>query len=103
MGLFGSKRRDKTASDCVASEIALSSGETVPIKQTVDCIGDNCPRPQLMTKKAIGQVGSGEVIEVRVDNPSSMEALPPMCPEIGATHLDTLSGERCWQVIIRKD
>lgn len=103
MGLFGSKNRKQAATEAVEKVVALSGGEQVSIKQVVDCVGDSCPRPQLMTKKALGQVGSGDVIEVLVDNSSSMEALPPMCPELGASHLETLVGERCWQVVIRKD
>jgi len=56
-----------------------------------------------MTKKAVGQIDTGQVIEVLVDNPSSMEALPPMCDELDATHLETIKDVRCWKVYIRKD
>ena len=75
----------------------------VELAQIVDCIGDSCPRPQLMTKKAVGQLGAGEVVQVLVDNPTSVEALPPMCPEMDATHLETVTEGRCWKVYIRKD
>jgi len=56
-----------------------------------------------MTRKAVGSAGSGDVIAVLIDNPTSMEAIPPMCPEIGATHLETLRQDRRWQVLVRKD
>ncbi|WP_137703320.1 sulfurtransferase TusA family protein [Marimonas lutisalis] len=102
MGLFGKKKKDAGASGPVG-EATLSNGDTVSIAQTVDCIGDSCPRPQLLTKKAVGQVGSGDVIEVLLDNPSSVEALPPMCDELDAVHLDTKQEPRCWKVYIRKD
>ena len=101
MGLFSRKKTEDKCGD--AGEATLSSGEVISIKTKVDCLGDSCPRPQLMTKKAVGQLGSGEVVEVLVDNPSSVEALPPMCNELNAVHLETLQGERCWKVYIRKD
>jgi len=104
MGLFGFGAKNKDGgSGKPAGTATLSDGTEVSIVEIVDCIGDSCPRPQLMTKKAVGKIATGEVIEVLVDNPSSVEALPPMCDEINATHLETVKGERSWQVYIRKD
>lgn len=102
MGLFSKKPK---AEDAATSrhEVTLSDGHTYAVVQTVDCIGDSCPRPQLMTKKAVGQVQVGQVVEIQVDNPSSMEALPPLCDEMAATHLETVKDARCWKVYIRKD
>lgn len=100
MGLFSKKKPEEA---CGGGEAKLSDGTTIAIARSVDCLGDSCPRPQLMTKKAVGEVGVGDVVEVMVDNPSSVEALPPMCDELGATHLETLQEARCWKVYIRKD
>lgn len=101
MGLFSKKT--KVENTAPAHDVTLSDGNTYSVVQVVDCIGDSCPRPQLMTKKAVGQIDVGQVIEVLVDNPSSMEALPPMCDELSATHLETVKDQRCWKVFIRKD
>jgi tRNA 2-thiouridine synthesizing protein A len=101
MGLFGSKKKvDEVA---VGGEAVLSSGEKVTVARRVDCLGVSCPRPQLMTKKAVGEVATGDIVEVLVDNPSSVEALPPMCDELDATHLETVKAPDCWRVYIRKD
>lgn len=100
MGLFGAR---KAKEETGGGEVRLSDGNTYHIARKVDCIGDSCPRPQLMTKKAIGEVATDQVIEVLLDNPSSVEALPPMCDELGATHLETVKTARGWQVYIRKD
>ena len=102
MGLFGFGKKEAAPSGPVG-EVTLSDGQTYTISVLVDCLGDNCPRPQLMTKKAVGNAATNEVIEVKVDNPSSMEALPPMMPGLGATHLETVKGDHCWEVYIRKD
>jgi tRNA 2-thiouridine synthesizing protein A len=101
MGLFGSKK--KTEETTGGGEATLSNGTTVKIARQVDCLGVSCPRPQLMTKKAIAEIVSGEVIEVMADNPSSVEALPPMCDELDATHLETIKAPNCWRIYIRKD
>ena len=101
MGLFGSKKKVEEAG--AGGEARLSDGTTVQVARRVDCRGDSCPRPQLMTKKAVSEVAPGGVVEVLVDNPSSVEALPPMCDERHATHLETIKDPACWRVYIKKD
>ncbi|MDP2811123.1 MAG: sulfurtransferase TusA family protein [Rhodocyclaceae bacterium] len=101
MGLFGSKK--KVEEVAVGGEAVLAGGAKVQIARRVDCLGVSCPRPQLMTKKAITEIGIGEVIEVLVDNPTSVEALPPLCDELDATHLETVKAPHCWRVYIQKD
>ncbi len=101
MGLFGSKKKVEEAA--TGGEAVLSDGSRVQVARKVDCRGDSCPRPQLMTKKAVSELASGAVVEVLVDNPSSVEALPPMCNELNATHLETIKDPNCWRVYIRKD
>lgn len=101
MGLFGSKKKTEETKD--GGEATLSNGVTVKIARQVDCLGVSCPRPQLMTKKAINEIAVGEVIEVMADNPTSVEALPPMCDELDATHLETIKAPNCWRIYIRKN
>ncbi|HVZ52700.1 MAG TPA: sulfurtransferase TusA family protein [Pseudolabrys sp.] len=101
MGLFSKKTTAEAAASGFA--VTLGDGHTYKVAQTVDCIGDSCPRPQLMTKKAMRDLHSGDVVEVVLDNPTSVEALPPMCGEMAATHLETIKDARCWKVYIRKD
>ena len=103
MGLF-SRNTDKTAApEQAARSITLSNGETIAINQVIDCLGDSCPRPQLMTKQAMSKATAGDVLEVRIDNPTSMEAIPPLMPGLDGTHLDTIKTDRYWQVIVRKN
>lgn len=102
MGLFGFGNKDAEPSK-PAGQVTLSDGATYPIAATIDCLGDSCPRPQLMTKKAVGKAATADVIEVLIDNPTSMEAIPPMCPALGATHLETVKAGPQWQVYLRKN
>lgn len=102
MGLFGSKKANNEVV-AVSGEATLSNGQKVNVARRVDCLGCSCPRPQLMTKKALNEAGSGDVIEVVLDNPSSVEALPPMCDELNASHLETIKDPGSWRVYIKKD
>lgn len=101
MGLFGRKAAEARDSDAGAT-ITLEDGQNLAVQKVVDCLGDSCPRPQLMTKKALGSAASGEVIEVKIDNPTSLETVVSMIPEFGGTHLGTLKGKRGWSVVVRK-
>ncbi|HEB96115.1 MAG TPA: sulfurtransferase TusA family protein [Sedimenticola thiotaurini] len=103
MALFGFGSKGKGDGAAEAREVTLEDGGQVTVAQVVDCIGDSCPRPQLMTRKAIGAAASGDVIEVLVDNPSSMEAIPPMLSGLQAVHLETRKGDRRWEIYIRKE
>lgn len=102
MGLFSSGKKNKAA-QAPQSEVTLSDGRVLAVTTRVDCLGDSCPRPQLMTKKAVSAAAGDEVIEVAVDNPTSMEALPPMCPQLSATHLETVAVDNGWHVYIQKN
>lgn len=102
MGLFGSKKKEESAGTS-GRQVTLADGVTYTVTKSIDCLGDSCPRPQLMTKKAIEGVAPGELVEVIIDNPPSMEAIPPMCPEIGATHVETRKRDKGWEVYVRKD
>jgi len=101
MGLFG-KKKAVTTNDA-HHDITLDDGSTVTATQVVDCIGDSCPRPQLMTKAAMAKAVAGDILEIKVDNPTSMEALPPMMPELHGKHLGTVRADRYWQVVLLKN
>ncbi|WP_172600341.1 sulfurtransferase TusA family protein [Sulfurivermis fontis] len=101
MGLFG-KKKEPAAVEAGGS-VTLADGSTHEVGRVVDAVGDSCPRPQLKTKKALADAAPGTVVEVRIDNPTSMEAIPPMMPEVGGTHLGTVKAERYWRVIVRKN
>lgn len=103
MALFARKKKKEEKNSGPVGTATLGDGQIVEISARIDCLGDSCPRPQLMTKKALGNATSNDVIEILIDNPSSMEAIPPMLPELHATHLETIKGERRWEVYVRKN
>ena len=86
-----------------AGQITLEDGSSHPISRVVNVLGDSCPRPQLMTKKALNEAVSGAIIEIKVDNSTSMEILPTMMAVVHGTHITTLKADRCWRVFVRKN
>lgn len=102
MGLFSRKPEAAQAAGPTAQTV-LPDGTKVDVKQQINCMGDSCPRPQLMTKKALSRALAGDVFEVLIDNPTSMEAIPPMMRDLASTHLATVRAERCWRIFVRKD
>ena len=103
MGLFSRKSKNEDTQPVNLQEVTLSDGISYNLTQQVDCLGDSCPRPQMMTKKALTSAQTDDVVEITVDNPSSMEAVPPMGPQLGATHLETVTENNCWKIYMRKD
>ena len=91
MGLFQSPQNVET-NKMRSWEVQLQDGTKVTVNNRLDCIGDTCPRPQLK-----------EIVEVLINNPPSLETLPALCPEIGATHLDSLKEPNLWKLYIQKD
>jgi len=103
MALFGLGKKNRSAAPVALNDVTLSDGHSYRLTRSVDCLGDSCPRPQLMTKKALRDSATDDVIEILVDNPTSMEAIPPLLGEFGATHLATLKADRHWQIYVRKN
>jgi tRNA 2-thiouridine synthesizing protein A len=100
MGLF-SKKEKSIKNESI--EAVLEDGSKVTITNVVDCIGDSCPRPQLMTKSAMKEAQAGDVVEVRIDNSTSVESLPPMMGSMSSKHLSTERRDRYWSVYILKE
>ena len=83
-------------------DVDLPGVGAVPVVRSVDCLGAMCPRPQLLTLKVLGEVGSGEVIEVVLDNPTAVEGFPALAQTLGCGHLATVREPGCWRVYLRK-
>ena len=102
MGLFQSPQNVET-NKMRSWEVQLQDGTKVTVNIRLDCIGDTCPRPQLKLKKSIKGMESGEIVEVLINKPPSLETLPTLCPEIGSTQLDSLKEPNLWKLYIQKD
>lgn len=53
--------------------------------RTVDARGELCPKPLIMTKKALGEMGDNETLEVLIDNETSMKNVTRFLTDNGFT------------------
>jgi len=51
--------------------------------QTLDAKGLSCPMPLLRTKKEIGKLSSGQILEILGTDPGSRNDLPGWCEKSG--------------------
>jgi tRNA 2-thiouridine synthesizing protein A len=89
-------------SSLVIKDVDIPGKGKVHVVRSVDCLGAMCPRPQLLTMKVLGEVEPGEVIEVRMDNPTAVEGFPALGQTLGCAHLATIRESDCWCVYLRK-
>jgi TusA-related sulfurtransferase len=73
--------------------VDLPKHGVVTIVASMDFLGVNCLRTNLLTKKALALAAPGEVLEIITDNPSSAETIPFMLPNYGCIHLETVCNE----------
>lgn len=66
----------------------------------LDVTGYVCPHPQLYTKKALEKIGTGEILELVFDNPSSGESIAAMCDAAGneLVSQDMQGGKYTWKI-----
>ena len=69
---------------------------------TLDAKGLSCPMPLLRTKKEIGKLKSGQVLEVLGTDPGSRNDLPGWCEKSGHTFLGEREGEGFIHFFIKK-
>ena len=55
--------------------------------ETLDCRGLSCPMPLLKTKKAIGKMNSGQIIEILGTDPGTKNDLPGFASKAGHEYL----------------
>lgn len=98
-GLFQSNRVKRQPSPPRLVEVP-GVGQ-VWVARTIDCIGESCLRPQLLTMKALGQLREGEILELQFDNPGSVEGIHALITVLEVSHLGTVKNEGYWSVYIR--
>lgn len=103
MWWFGrQKQRRANAVTRVERNVTVDGFGSLPVQVHIDCLGAVCPRPQLLTMRALDHMQDGEVLELLVDNPGSAEAIPAMGMTLGSTHLLTVHDDGCWRIYVRK-
>ncbi len=103
MWFFGKKPgRQSVTVKCEGRVVDIHELGSIHIQVSIDCRGAVCPRPQMLTMKALDQMQEGEVVELLVDNPGSAEAIPAMTLTLGSFHLATIRETDYWSIYLRK-
>jgi tRNA 2-thiouridine synthesizing protein A len=61
--------------------------DDIKADETLDCRGLSCPMPILKTKKAMGKMQSGQVLELLSSDPGTKNDLPAFAQRAGHEYL----------------
>ena len=70
--------------------------------KTVDARGTACPGPLLEAKKAIGTIGSGDIMEVLSADEGTKADLPKWCAKQGHEYLGTIEESGFFRIFMKK-
>lgn len=76
--------------------------DDIQADHTLDAKGLSCPMPLLRTKKEIGKISSGQVLEVMGTDPGSRNDLPGWCEKSGHEFLGEKEGDGFFSFFIKK-
>jgi|GEM_PF-2945215 len=83
--------------------VELPGHGLVQIGCRVECESEGCPRPQLLTLKALNEVDRGVVVEVVTDNLSVVETMPSMMDIYEGIHLGTVQRKDNWCIYVCRE
>ena len=72
------------------------------IDKVIDCQGMVCPKPQLLAKKAINEMESGQVAEVLITNPASVGSIKGIVAKDGLELLGESKEGSLFKVYFKK-
>lgn len=99
----GTARRRQRICTEVAEAVELPGYGQVEVRCRVACQGEGCPKPQLLTLKALNESAEGTVVEVITDNLSAVETIPSMMDIYGGRHLATTREAGHWHIYVRRE
>ena len=74
----------------------------IKIAKTLDAKGLNCPLPILRTKKAIAEIGIGEILEVLSTDPGSVSDFQAWTKSTGHEIVDSSEKDGVYRYLIKK-
>ena len=72
------------------------------VNKTVDARGTACPGPLLAAKKAIGDIGSGEIMEVLSTDEGTKRDIPKWAAKKGHEYLGTIEESGYFKIYMKK-
>jgi len=72
------------------------------VNKTVDARGTACPGPLLEAKKAVGGLGSGEIMELLSADEGTRVDVPKWCKKQGHEYLGTIEESGYFRIFLKK-
>jgi len=72
------------------------------VKQIVDARGTACPGPLLAAKKAIGEIESGEIMEILSSDEGTKHDIPRWCEKMEHEYLGILEEDSYTRLFLKK-
>lgn len=74
----------------------------VEITETLDCMGEVCPYPDVKSKRKVKKMKSGDVLEILIDYPLSAERIPETMKNLGHEVISVEKKDKSyWQILLR--
>lgn len=82
----------------------MTTDELKAIKSdlTVDARGTACPGPLLAAKKAIGEVQSGQVMEILSSDEGTTNDIPKWCKKMEYEYLGSINEDGIYRLFLKK-
>ena len=74
----------------------------MPLLYYLNLSGYNCPVPQIETKKALGNIAYGDLLQVSVTNPICYNAILEMMSYLGHTIISNFKNGNSFIITIKK-
>lgn len=76
--------------------------KNLEVSKSVDARGTACPGPLLEAKKAIGQINSGDVMEILSADEGTKVDIPKWCKKQGHEYLGTVEESGFYKIFLKK-
>jgi len=77
--------------------------KSLKVDLSIDARGTACPGPLLAAKKAIGEIESGEIMEVLSADEGTKSDIPRWCGKIGHEYLGFYDEDSFSRLFLRKE
>jgi len=75
---------------------------TITVNKSVDARGTACPGPLLEAKKAIGTIGSGDIMEILSADEGTKRDIPKWANKKGHEYLGTVEDSGFFKIYLKK-
>ena len=76
--------------------------KALAVKQIVDARGTACPGPLLAAKKAIGEIESGEIMEILSSDEGTKHDIPRWCEKMEHEFMGVLEEDSYTRLFLKK-